>query len=62
VLMFTLAPSTRFGYYIYPLGLWIWLAVARPDRPVAGPDRSLAGAGPPVTGADRRPSRIPLCR
>jgi hypothetical protein len=40
VLMFTLAPSSRFGYYIYPLGLWIWLA---------------------VTGADRRPGRIPLC-
>jgi hypothetical protein len=34
VLMFTLAPSTRFGYYIYPLGLWIWLCVARPRIPL----------------------------
>jgi Glycosyltransferase family 87 len=30
LLMFTLAPSTRFGYYIYPLGLWIWMCVAQP--------------------------------
>ena len=55
-LMFTLAPSTRFGYYIYPLGLWIWLRVGHPgDRraPAApqeageGPDsRAQAGHGP----------------
>jgi hypothetical protein len=32
--MFTLAPSTRFGYYIYPLGLFVWLTIAIPgDRP-----------------------------
>jgi hypothetical protein len=27
-LMFTLAPATRFGYFMYPLGLWAWLAVS----------------------------------
>jgi hypothetical protein len=26
-LMFTLAPATRFGYFMYPLGLWAWLEV-----------------------------------
>jgi hypothetical protein len=28
--LFTLAPSTRFGYYTYPLGLLGWLALTRP--------------------------------
>ena len=34
VLMFTLAPSTRFGYYIYPLGLglWLWISHQPPGR------------------------------
>ena len=36
-LMFTLAPATRFGYYIYPAALLAWLLVAqvgrRPVRP-----------------------------
>jgi Glycosyltransferase family 87 len=29
VLMFTLAPATRFGYFMYPLGLWAWLTVSQ---------------------------------
>jgi Glycosyltransferase family 87 len=37
VLMFTLAPSTRFGYYIYPLGLGIWLWISH--RPPADEGR-----------------------
>jgi phosphatidylinositol alpha-1,6-mannosyltransferase len=36
VLLFTLAPSSRFGYYTYPLALAAWLALAKP-RPVPGP-------------------------
>jgi hypothetical protein len=28
-LMFTLAPATRFGYFIYPLAMLIWLEVSR---------------------------------
>ena len=32
-LMFVLAPSTRFGYFIYPATLMIWLLAAMP-----GPD------------------------
>jgi hypothetical protein len=46
VLMFTLAPSTRFGYYIYPLGLWIWLRVARPGARRAPAVPQEAGDGP----------------
>jgi hypothetical protein len=47
--LFTLAPSTRFGYYIYPLGLWIWLWVSHREA-----------ACRPQGGARQR--RIPLCR
>jgi len=49
VLMFTLAPSTRFGYYIYPLGLWAWLCVSQPKE---------RGAPPHLEAAE---GRIPLC-
>jgi hypothetical protein len=31
-LMFTLAPATRFGYFIYPAGLVVWLLVAQAGR------------------------------
>jgi hypothetical protein len=31
-LMFTLAPATRFGYYIYPAALLAWLLVALAGR------------------------------
>lgn len=30
--MFTLDPSTRFGYYAYPLALVGWLALSRPGQ------------------------------
>jgi Glycosyltransferase family 87 len=51
VLMFTLAPSTRFGYYIYPLGLGIWLWISHLSvSPRRIPDGPQASEG-----------RIPLC-
>ena len=31
-LMFVLAPSTRFGYFIYPGALAIWMLAARAGR------------------------------
>ena len=31
-LMFTLAPATRFGYYLYPAGLLVWLLVVTIGR------------------------------
>jgi hypothetical protein len=48
-LMFVLAPSTRFGYFIYPGTLVAWLLVARAGReiraggsPAPPPDRTVA--------------------
>jgi hypothetical protein len=42
-LMFVLAPATRFGYFVYPVGLLAWLAISwlcqawRVARTRAGP-------------------------
>jgi phosphatidylinositol alpha-1,6-mannosyltransferase len=30
--MFVLAPSTRFGYFIYPAAMMVWLLVSRAGR------------------------------
>ena len=35
--MFILAPSTRFGYFIYPAAMVLWLLVAQAGRGAAGP-------------------------
>ena len=35
-LMFVLAPSTRFGYFIYPAALAIWLFAVRVGSQAAG--------------------------
>ena len=40
--MFVLAPATRFGYFLYPVGLLIWLQVSSmgwepSGQPAAGP-------------------------
>jgi hypothetical protein len=35
--MFILAPSTRFGYFIYPAALVFWLLIARAGRQVSAP-------------------------
>ena len=42
--MFTLAPATRWGYFVYPLGLVGWMVLNRP--PAAGPDATVAIAVP----------------
>jgi len=39
-LMFLLAPASRAGYFVYPLGLSAWLLLTRPDGP-----GGLGGAG-----------------
>jgi hypothetical protein len=41
--MFVLAPATRFGYFVYPLGLVVWLEVSRMGR-AAGADGPPGGA------------------
>ncbi|HUN37074.1 MAG TPA: glycosyltransferase 87 family protein [Trebonia sp.] len=33
ILLFTLAPATRYGYYIYPLALLFWLPLSRSHEP-----------------------------
>lgn len=59
VLMFVLAPATRFGYFMYPLGLWTWLVVsqlgARRAQPAGRPDGDTPG-GPPPHGGVAQPS------
>jgi hypothetical protein len=52
-LMFLLAPSTRFGYFIYPATLAIWLAAVRAGR--AGRDLPDDPANP---DPDRPPARL----
>jgi hypothetical protein len=37
-LMFTLAPATRFGYFIYPAALLLWLEVSRYGQAMASAD------------------------
>jgi hypothetical protein len=37
--IFTLAPATRWGYFVYPIGLVGWLVLTRP--PATGPAPSL---------------------
>jgi phosphatidylinositol alpha-1,6-mannosyltransferase len=43
--LFTLAPSTRYGYYAYPLALVGWLVLTKPKSSTADPER-LAGPIP----------------
>jgi Glycosyltransferase family 87 len=50
-LMFVLAPSTRFGYFIYPAALVVWLLVSRAGRETksggspAPPDLAIVASG-----------------
>jgi hypothetical protein len=45
--MFVLAPSTRFGYFIYPAALMLWLLVAVAGRKSAGQEGPEAPEAPP---------------
>ena len=45
--MFVLAPSTRFGYFIYPAALVLWLLAAKAGRPAADPEEEGPAPGPP---------------
>jgi hypothetical protein len=42
--MFTLAPATRWGYFVYPIGLVGWLLLTRPPTVGAG----AAAVRPPI--------------
>jgi hypothetical protein len=52
-LMFAIAPSTRFGYFIYPAALAIWLIAAVAGRPEQR-DFTLDPGVPPVNGHTRQ--------
>jgi hypothetical protein len=43
--MFTLAPATRWGYFVYPIGLVGWLVLTRPLS-TAGQDPGQSGIAP----------------
>ena len=49
--MFTLAPATRWGYFVYPIGLVGWMFLSRPPSPAApengGPGKGSPGKGTP---------------
>ena len=42
--MFTLAPATRWGYFVYPLGLIGWMVLTRPPSA----DTADTGGTPPA--------------
>jgi hypothetical protein len=46
-LMFTLAPATRFGYFIYPASLLMWLEISRLGQRRSADEVEPAGTGPP---------------
>ncbi len=54
--MFVLAPSTRFGYFIYPAALMVWLLVAKAGRESAGRDGARQQEGPPGPAPDVAPA------
>jgi hypothetical protein len=51
ILMFTLAPATRYGYYIYPLALLFWLPLSGSTSHSEGFLRSFRRVPPPPAGA-----------
>ena len=54
--MFVLAPSTRFGYFIYPAALMVWLLVAMAGRKYADRDGAQRQEGPPGPAPDVVPA------
>jgi hypothetical protein len=55
-LMFVLAPSTRFGYFIYPATLAIWLLAVRLGRAASDDPVTPDPDGPPATSCTKRPT------
>jgi len=53
--MFVLAPATRFGYFVYPVGLLVWLEVSRMGLAAGagGARAGTAGDEAVADGADR---------
>jgi hypothetical protein len=49
--MFTLAPATRWGYYVYPIGLVGWMLLTRPPSPAADKGGTIPVAVPAQAGS-----------
>ena len=56
--MFTLAPATRWGYFVYPIGLVGWMVLTRPPAPTPGQGAAGPAARRP-RGARPRPEAGP---
>jgi hypothetical protein len=54
--MFTLAPATRWGYFVYPIGLVGWMVLTRAP---AAAGQGAAGQGTADQGAARPPVKVP---
>ena len=53
--MFTLAPATRWGYFVYPIGLLGWLVLTRPPAAATNPGRrGVASLGVPAQAGTAR--------
>jgi len=61
--MFTLAPATRWGYFVYPLGLVGWMVLTKPPTAAASAPAAAAAAadkgGPEPSRCPRRPGAEP---
>ena len=59
--MFVLAPSTRFGYFIYPAAMVLWLLISQAGRKVPGPGPEPAPAPAGALTLDHRAAgrRVP---
>ncbi len=51
--MFTLAPATRWGYFVYPIGLVGWLLLTKPVDEAAGPPIELPAGEQTLPAAAR---------
>ncbi len=65
--MFVLAPSTRFGYFIYPAAMVLWLLAAQAGREATARERDLltpglAGEVPPKSRCPAAPAAHPRAR
>ena len=63
--MFVLAPSTRFGYFIYPAAMVLWLLVSLAGRKSADPAEPADATSPllpPRGPSQRRDGRLPWTR
>ena len=46
--MFTLAPATRWGYFVYPIGLLGWMILNQQPSAISGTDPGPGGGGDPA--------------